>query len=156
MPKIDPEYYDEAQVTEAWKDEFGAVCDEYGIGFVAELLGVAEATVRSWKSHAGKMPSAARMVHIFLAFSQIKVNTPIENLLLASFFRIVEVDDFRIQGDACLKEEAFDLLRLVGRIMDAGAREDPDAGLRLMDVYDTLGKRMRGDFEAMKAAERTP
>ena len=154
MPTIDTDFYDAQQIRQAWKDEFADLCDDLGIAFVAEHLHVAEATVRSWKSQKGKMPPGDRMLWIQARFSQIKENRLITNTVLCALFRLTEVDDFRTTGDGCIRGEAVDLLRLAGRIADAAMQEDGDAGLRLMDVWDDLGKRFRGDFEAMKASER--
>ena len=151
---IDTDFYDAEDVRRQWKEEFSDLCDDLGIGFVAEHLHVAEATCRSWKSQKGKMPAAERMLWIQARFSQIKDNRLITNTVLCALFRVTEVDNFRTQGDGCIQTEAVDLLRLAGRIAEAALQEDAEAGLRLMDVWETLGKRFRGDFEAMKASER--
>lgn len=149
------EFYDENEIRSMWKDAFEDICDAYGIGFLAEHLGVEEATIRSWKSSKGKMPGKHRVVWIHRRLSEIKVNSLLTNVTLAACFRIQEVDDFRVHGDGDVGPECMDLLRLAGRIADAAAQRDGEAGLRLMDVWETLGKRFRGDFEAMIAAKRT-
>lgn len=157
VPAAQRPYYDAHTIALEWKHHFRAVTDELGIGFVAELCAVSEGTVRSWRSDKGKMPGGERMIYVHGQLSQIKDNRLTTNvgIVAKAFFRIIEVDDFRTPtGDGCIHAEAVSLLRLAGRIADAAMNEDHEAGLLLMDRWDALGKRLRGDFEAMKAGER--
>ena len=150
-------YYDAGAIKGEWKKHFREITDDLGFGFVADLCNVSEPTVRSWRSDKGKMPGGERLIYVHAQLSQIKDNRLTTNtgMVAKAFFRIIEVDDFRTpSGDGCIHAEAVDLLRLAGRIADAAMNEDADAGLQLMDVWDNLGKRFRGDFEAMKGGER--
>ena len=157
LPAAQRPYYDAHAIKMEWKKHFRAITDDLGIGYVADLCATAEGTVRSWRSDKGKMPGGERLIYVHGQLSQIKDNRLTTNtgMVARAFFRITEIGEFRTpSGDGCIQSEAVALLRLAGRIADAAMTEDADAGLTLMDRWDTLGKRFRGDFETMKAGQR--